>query len=95
MTIEELDAQFSDRFVTGRGPMLLLSGRDGIDYINQALSHSWKVIGVEGFHLLPTGAIQPDSRLELGTEDCPDLDQLALKILDFLNEWKDDLTIAF
>ena len=94
MDIAALNKLFSGKSVY-RGPMLLLSAEDALDYIGQALRASINVIGLEGFHLLPGGAVQPDMQLELGLHHCQDKAELRTRITGLLNSWRNDGTVAF
>ena len=95
MTIPELNMIFSQKFIAQWRPMMLLTGQDGIDYIHRALEASIDVVGIEGFHLLPNGAIQPDMRLEVGVQHCTDPTELRSKVLETLDDFKHDRTVVF
>jgi hypothetical protein len=95
MTIPDLNKKFSQNFIAQWRPMMLLTGQDGIDYVHGALEASIQVIGIEGFHLLPDGSIQPDMRLEVGAQHCTDSMELRSKVLEVLETCKDDKTVVF
>jgi len=75
--------------------MMLLGGKDGIEYVTLAVTASLNVIGIEGFRLLPSGAIQPDLRLTVGVQNSRDSAEIHRKVLETLNTWKDDACVVF
>jgi hypothetical protein len=50
--------------------MLLLAPEDAIDFIHQGIKLDLRFLGVEGFRIIPTGAIQPLQEFSNGIDDC-------------------------